>query len=163
MIGGVSVSHPLVVRPREASDLPACVEALAAVHSSGAGYPTRWPADPVAWLTPGDLAQGWVAVLGEAVVGQVLLRDSNAHGHNISRLFVSPAAQGAGVAAALLDTAVTWARDRDLPLMLEVTAHAAAAIRLYERTGWRRTGTTVAAWTAPDGSPVDVHRYVLRP
>ncbi|MBV1855470.1 GNAT family N-acetyltransferase [Catellatospora tritici] len=157
----MTTPHLPVIRPRDLADLPGCVTALAAVHASGTGYPTRWPADPIAWLTPGDVEQGWVALLDDMVVGHVLLRDTPGHGHNISRLFVSPAAQGAGVASALLGAAVDWARARELPLMLEVTAHAAAAIALYERTGWRRTGTSAAAWTAPDGSPVTVHRYVL--
>ncbi|MDI1465306.1 GNAT family N-acetyltransferase [Catellatospora sp. KI3] len=157
----MTTPHPPVIRPREVADLPGCVEALAAVHASGVRYPTRWPADPIAWLTPADVEQGWVAVIGGTVVGHVLLRDSPGHGHNISRLYVSPAAQGTGVASGLLGAAVGWARERALPLMLEVTTHATAAIALYERTGWRRTGTTEAAWTAPDGTPVSVHHYTL--
>ncbi|WP_212830931.1 N-acetyltransferase [Catellatospora sp. TT07R-123] len=157
----MTTPHVPVIRPREVADLPGCVDALAAVHASGVPYPSRWPADPIAWLTPADVAQGWVAVIGDTVVGQVLLRDTPGHGHNISRLYVSPAAQGAGIASGLLGAAVGWARERSLPLTLEVRTDAAAAIALYERTGWRRTATTEASWTTPGNTSIQVHHYTL--
>ena len=64
------------IRPRSDADLAACVAALRLVHDAD-DYPMIWPADPVAWLTPPDLAAAWVAVLDDVpLAGHVLLLDS---------------------------------------------------------------------------------------
>jgi hypothetical protein len=40
---------------------------------------------------------------------------------------------------------------------------AAAAIRLYERTGWRRVGQRRADWREPNGRQPFLYDYVLDP
>ncbi len=45
-----------MLRLRRPGDLPECVAALAEVHRED-GYPTRWPAQPAAWLSPAGHTQ----------------------------------------------------------------------------------------------------------
>ncbi|MEU8289190.1 GNAT family N-acetyltransferase, partial [Micromonospora sp. NPDC048905] len=80
----------------------------------------------------------------------------------LARLFVVPAARGLALGSALLARARQWANARGIDLVLDVTCDDAAATALYERTGWRCTGTSTAPWTAPDGSPVSLRHYALR-
>ncbi len=145
------------IRQRRSEDLQACVEALSQVHHGGGGYPTRWPADPQAWLSPTDALRVWVAADGPRILGHVMVRADEQGAAEISRLFVAPSAQGRGIARALLDQARAFAAERGLQLTLQVTTGQDAAIALYERTGWRRTGT-VFGWTTPDGD-VHLHQY----
>ena len=150
------------LRERREADLDECVNALRLVHEAD-GYPMVWPRDPVRWLRPASLLRGWVALTrSEELVGHVLLlstRDPDTL--EVARLFVSPRGRGRGIGAALLDRAGAWAEERGGRLELEVVADERShAIALYEREGWRRTGTVTAEWTAPDGGCVVVHRYI---
>ncbi|MFI6316515.1 GNAT family N-acetyltransferase [Nonomuraea sp. NPDC050556] len=140
------------IRPRTPEDLPACIEALAEVQAADR-YPVDWPQDPGAWLTPDGLAGAWIAVEGETVLGHVALTRAT----KVSRLFVTPAARGRGVAVRLLDSVRAAARG---PLELEVSSEGAAAIRLYERSGWRRVASTRATWLNAAGEPALLHHYL---
>jgi GNAT superfamily N-acetyltransferase len=143
------------IRTRTPDDLAACVEALAEVQAADR-YPVHWPDDPGAWLTPGGMTTAWIAVEAGAVLGHVALtRDLE-----LSRLFVTPAARGRGVAARLLDTARAAT---PLPLKLEVSSEGRAAIRFYERSGWRRVGSTRAIWLNAAGEPALLYHYVSPP
>jgi GNAT superfamily N-acetyltransferase len=159
------LDEPVRVRPREGADLELCVQGLAAVFRDG-GYPTNWPADPGGWLSPDGVVGAWVASTdGLAVAGHVLLlwRAADAGGEGpaeVSRLFVVPAARRRGVAQALLRRAIDWATAHELDLVLDVTDHSGAAQALYEQAGFHRAETGIAGWTAPDGQPVTLHRYV---
>jgi ribosomal protein S18 acetylase RimI-like enzyme len=149
------------IRERQALDIVDCVQALFQVHQVDK-YPTNWPADPVRWMTPADVLQAWVAVTNQAtIVGHVMLRPAAGDGRvaSVSRLFVVPDAQGSGLAVDLLRRARVWAAAKGLKLSLEVDDSRAAAIALYERTGWRRTNSTKADWTTPDGEPITLHHY----
>lgn len=158
-----------VIRERRAGDLEQCVRALRRVHEAD-GYPIVWPRDPVRWLSPAAVAHAWVALAAPAragdspggVLGHVLLlRTDTPRTYEIARLFVSPAGRGLGLGTALLETAGVRAAGEGYGLELEVVADERSyAIALYERTGWRRTGTVTAEWTRPDGGCVQVHRYV---
>jgi GNAT superfamily N-acetyltransferase len=155
------------IRDREPADLDNCVEALAAVHQVG-GYPTNWPADPARWLTPAGTVRAWVATTGDVpVAGHLILGQppADAIGQGaaeVARLFVVPAARRQGIGRALLQQATHWATASDLDLVLDVTDHLRAARALYERAGFRLTGTRRADWTTPDGQPVTLHRYAWR-
>jgi GNAT superfamily N-acetyltransferase len=77
------------------------------------------------------------------------------------QLFVSAAARGAGVAAALVADAEARIADAGA-----TTAWLACAIgneraaRFYEKCGWRRTGTVVSQLDTPDGIfELEVWRY----
>lgn len=177
-----------VIRARRSADLDRCVRALRQVHEAD-GYPMVWPRDPVRWLSPAATAHAWVALAspetgsrpgsaeteaetenateteteaGAGVLGHVLLlRTDTPRTYEIARLFVTPAGRGLGLGSALLETAGVRAAEAGYGLELEVVADERShAIALYERTGWRRTGTVTAEWTRPDGRSVQVHRYV---
>jgi GNAT superfamily N-acetyltransferase len=144
------------IRPRTPADLDACVAALHAVHVTD-GYPANWPAEPARWLTPPGLAAAWVAALDDVpMAGHALLLESG-DGLELARLFVPPAARRRSVASALLAAAIDWAQR---PLVLQVTDEdRSSAIALYEASGWQYTHSSVATWTAPDGSAVRLRHY----
>ncbi|MGV9306663.1 GNAT family N-acetyltransferase [Nonomuraea sp. NPDC003727] len=143
------------IRDRTAADMDACIQTLSEVQAADR-YPVDWPTDPGAWLTPERLLRAWIAVEAEAVLGHVALsRDME-----VTRLFVAPTARGRGVAAQLLDFVRTAVR---APLTLQVSSEGTAAIRFYERSGWRRVGSTRAAWLNAAGEPALLHHYVSPP
>ena len=157
-----------LIRPRTEADLAACVEALWMTHEAS-GYPAVWPRDPVRWLTSsGRDVKTWVAAADGAVAGHVALgREEGPTGTAtfpllaITRLFVAPAARGRGVGGALLVAAVDFVRGNASRPMLTVADTGRAAIRLYERAGWRRIGGRRADWAEPDGRHPTVYDYVL--
>ncbi|MFG1872882.1 GNAT family N-acetyltransferase [Micromonospora arborensis] len=158
------------LRRRRLTDLDGCVAGLADVHRVD-GYPLNWPADPHRWLREPHPARAWVAVDADgAIVGHVAVHrvPGPADGPlarptaEVARLFVTPAARGLALGSALLARARQWASARGTDLVLEVTSSSTAAAALYERTGWRCTGTSTAPWTAPDGGPVSLRHYRLR-
>jgi ribosomal protein S18 acetylase RimI-like enzyme len=56
-------------------------------------------------------------------------------------MWVAPEARGRGIGAALVAEVIAWARGRGLRrLLLDVGAHNAPALRLYERAGFAPTG-----------------------
>lgn len=60
---------------------------------------------------------------------------------NLFQVWVAPEARGRGVAAALLDEALGWARSRGTRVVhLGVNSANAGAIRLYERAGFAPIG-----------------------
>jgi len=174
------------LRERRTADLPACVAALRSVHEAD-GYPLTWPLDPAAWLSPPQQAQAWVAELPDlGLTGHIAVQITDvtstatptgagpsggaptdgvpnagqSTSAEISRLFVVPAARRRGVAEALIARAAQWARRRHLSLVLEVVDEGhSSAIAFYESHGWQCTGTTVADWTGPGGSPVKLRHY----
>ncbi|MFE6743498.1 GNAT family N-acetyltransferase [Streptomyces tubercidicus] len=140
-----------MIRRRHNGDLDACVAVLAEVHTHS-GYPHHWPDDPARWLTPDGLTAAWVAETDGRIAGHAALC-----GPEVSRLYVAPAARGAGLGARLLRAVETEAAARGLRPVLEVKTTDASAIALYERLGWRRRGTERQDWGG--GEWVMVHRY----
>ena len=156
-------SEVIDIRRRTADDMNGSIASLAQVHRSD-GYPAKWPADPGRWLTPSGLLDAWVAVAAEPeagrtvehVVGHVAVQDGAAVAPPpiepvetppeqllfVARLFVPPAARGRGVAARLLDECGRYAAAHRRRLVLDVADDGRAAIRLYERAGWRRVAST---------------------
>jgi hypothetical protein len=121
------------------------------------GYPTRWPADPADWLSPADAAASWIADEAGTVLGHIMVRRTG-----------PDAAEIAGCSCRRRLRGVAWPRrcrpgrgsgppSRGITLTLQVTTGQHAAITLYERTGWRRTGT-VHGWTTPAGEDY-LHQY----
>lgn len=147
-----------VVRPRSEDDLPACAAVLVAVYEAD-GYPVEGVAEPEAWLTPTGLLQAWVAELAGEVIGHVCLTEptdtdaaatvfrrtpegSAADIAVLGRLFVHPEARGHRAGELLTRTAMNHATTHGLRLVLDAMEKDQAAIRLYERLGWHRIGTT---------------------
>ncbi|GAA0477762.1 GNAT family N-acetyltransferase [Streptomyces olivaceiscleroticus] len=141
-----------MIRRRDAADLPECVRILREVHVES-GYPYAWPADPAGWLTPDGLTGAWVAEDGAGrVAGHVTLC-----GREVGRLYVAPAARGLGLGGRLLRTATDRVTAEGLRPVLAVNVTNTAAIALYERYGWRSTGSERQDWGGP--APVTVRFY----
>lgn len=165
------------IRPRDESDLDACVRVLAEVHRRD-GYPLNWPARPEAWVAQAASLGAWVAELDGRLIGHVglsrggegdmapgLWSDRNGVAPErtavLSRLFVAPGARGHGVGAHLVGRAVREARRRGLHPVLDVVASDTAAAALYERLGWERLATVEQRWSPH--RTVTVHCYAAAP
>jgi GNAT superfamily N-acetyltransferase len=162
----VPLPTDVVVRQRAAEDLEACVALLRRVHELD-HYPIRWPADPLAFITPGSELVTWVAHRGGVLVGHVMLADATEElgrvtpidGQHVSAedlvllrlLFVSPDARRTGLGAHLLDLVTAQASARGRRAALEVLSLNVEAMELYERAGWTACGTTTPYW-APEGT-----------
>lgn len=163
-----------VVRPRTNEDLAPAAAALVRVHHLD-GYPVEGVSDPIAWLTPDGLVEAWVAELDGRVVGHAALvtaTDSDdaarlwsAHSGTpvseilvLARLFVDPDARGHKLGEDLTRAIMNAAARRGRPLVLDVMTKDTAAIRLYERLGWRRIGTVTH--TFGDGHETPAVCYV---
>jgi hypothetical protein len=73
-------------------------------------------------------------------------------------MWTSPKARGCGYAAGLLADLVSWCRDRDLDVRLQVTQGNDAARRLYVGHGFKPTG----AWEPlREGSTLQVEELQL--
>jgi ribosomal protein S18 acetylase RimI-like enzyme len=84
----------------------------------------------------------WVARHDGTLVGSVALRRAGDDAFSLQRMYVRPDCRGAGLGARLLTTALDHARTAGARAVhLHTAAAMAAAQRLYERAGFRRTGT----------------------
>ncbi len=100
------------------------------------GYPEdRWRG----WLRSGAC---FLAVEGQAPVGMIVVRDREvATEAEINAMWVNPEFRGAGIAGALVRAALDWAgRQRRQLVRLWVTTGNDAAIQLYEKIGFSRSG-----------------------
>jgi N-acetylglutamate synthase-like GNAT family acetyltransferase len=81
----------------------------------------------------------WVALVNDTVVGTIALKDIGKGKAALRKMFVAPAWRGRerGVAHALLDTLLTWARSKSVSdVYLGTTAQFEAAHRFYEKNGF---------------------------
>jgi len=163
----------MLIRPRRDGDIAACAELLRQVHELDS-YPRYLPGDPESFLIQPDAYGCWVAELDGTLVGHASLVKrtsdpamriaSEALGRPedelgvIARLFVSGRARRSGAGRRLLGTATAAATARGLWPVLDVTTDAAAAIALYERTGWTRARTTTVRFRG--GHSLDEHIYL---
>lgn len=162
------------VRRRQPDDLDACGAALAAVYESD-GYPVEGTANAMRWLNPAGLLGAWVAELDHHIVGHVAVSAPQVGDDAVSiwldqstdqrdalavlgRLFVLRSARGHSLGERLVRSAMADATSRDLRLVLDVMRKDEAAIRLYERLGWRQIGT--AAHIVDGGQHVPAYCYV---
>ncbi|CCE12057.1 Acetyltransferase, GNAT family (fragment) [Bradyrhizobium sp. STM 3843] len=85
-------------------------------------------------------------------------------GDELYQLFVSPQAQGSGVAARLIADAETRLAERGVEIAwLTCAIGNDRAARFYEKSGWRRSGTIVnMAETSEGPYPVEIWRYEKR-
>jgi GNAT superfamily N-acetyltransferase len=102
--------------------------------------------DEAAWRRLAGLGPWWLAVEDEVDVGLVAggTRDGDPSTRWVYAMWVDPRWRGRGVAGALLDAVVIWARDDGVTrLGLDVTDRVPRARRFYERNGFRATGSVV--------------------
>lgn len=150
---------PPIIRERTSSDLPACASVLARVYAKS-GYPVQGVEDAIPFLTGPSTLKAWVSTVSPSpseVIGHVAMSSPDLsdpavklwykqHGQNdepiavLERLFVDPAAQGRGVAAALIRAVVEEGRERGWRLVLFALVKDAGAMRLYEMLGWEVFG-----------------------
>lgn len=150
------------IRPTIPSDLDPLADVLVEVHATD-GYPVEGVSDPRAWVQLTRCIGQWTAVIHGVPVGHVALVpvDSGCPGSagdtrppvenmqpsvqrtaEITRLFVSPAFRGKGLASRLMDVAEKAARSMGLQVVLDVMEKDKGAQALYESRGWtiiRRT------------------------
>ncbi|MBP0461385.1 GNAT family N-acetyltransferase [Streptomyces montanisoli] len=143
------------VRPITDADLPGVAKALVEVHATD-GYPVEGVADPEAWVSSPAVLTAWVAVEDERVVGHIaimrplgedavaLWRERSGETAErmgvLARLFVVREARKHATGETLMRTAMAYAEERSLRLVLDVMTKDTAAIRLYERLGWTNIG-----------------------
>jgi len=85
-----------------------------------------------------------LAALDGVPVGLMWVKLDDTGNAGLYQVWVAPQARGRGVAAALLDAAIAWARDVRAPAVhLDVTVGNGAAERLYARAGFVPVGAPV--------------------
>jgi GNAT superfamily N-acetyltransferase len=150
------IQHATLIRLRQETDIAAAAVGLAQVHALD-GYPVEGVSQPEAWLTPPGMIASWVAEISGTLAGHVLIsrpkgeeavslwlnqsHDAEEKVAVLARLFVLPQARKRSVGEKLLAEAVSYANRHGIRLVLDVLLKDAAAIRLYERSGWKRIGS----------------------
>ncbi|WNI16254.1 GNAT family N-acetyltransferase [Actinacidiphila sp. ITFR-21] len=169
------MSDPVtVVRPMRDQDVAGAAAALVEVHGTD-GYPVYGVARPEATVRPPGVVRAWVAEADGVIVGHVAVRrpqgdegavalwreqsgEDDSRIGVVSRLFVVRGARGQAVGERLMREAMSFGRARSLRLVLDVVERDSAAVRLYERLGWRAIGG--AQHPYGDGRRVAVRCYV---
>ena len=145
----------VIIRPFEDADLADAASALVQVHATD-GYPVEGVDDPEAWLRSSDVIAAWVGVMNERIIGHVAIMQP--HGEDavslwmqqsddaegqigvLARLFVVKEARKHAAGERLAQAAMDYGNEHGRRLVLDVMTKDAAAIRLYERLGWREIG-----------------------
>jgi ribosomal protein S18 acetylase RimI-like enzyme len=156
-----SSSASAVVRRRRPSDLDACTQLAEAVERHD-GYPVYAPEGLRSFIAAPAIA-AWVAELGAEIVGHVALRSTTAepvlalarHATGsvderfgvVARLLVAPTVRRHGIGRSLLEEVAEHCWRLGRRPLLDVTTHSTAAVRLYERCGWRRVGRVAVAFS----------------
>ena len=141
------------VRPAEASDSQAMAELFAAVAGERAGIATEPPVDigERAAQFAQTAAGSVVAVAGGQVVGMLHVEASR-HGFGEIGMLVDRGWRGLGVGSALVQAAISRARDQGLhKLCLEVFARNTAAIALYRKSGFVEEGRRIGQYRRASG------------
>ena len=165
----------MLIRPRQDQDIAACADLVRDVHALDR-YPRFLPNDLQSFLTIADAYGAWVADLDGEVVGHIALiprslphaMELAANALNrpaeqlavVARLFASVRARGRGAARMLLATATAEAAARGLWPILDVDTDLAAAIALYESSGWVRAGKVTVRFST--GHTMDEYVYLGR-
>jgi ribosomal protein S18 acetylase RimI-like enzyme len=129
------------IRLRALADAPL---AFGSTHAREAAYPSEtWLGRARDGAGGSDQATFLAVDAGDAPVGlavAIIEPDSSRAAHLYS-VWVAPEARGAGAGAALVGVAVAWASEQGAATMrTSVTVGNRAAMRVYERAGFRDTG-----------------------
>lgn len=123
---------------REGDPLDPSVRAL--ISELDAFNTALYPAESNHFDPPESLVQARAVFLVVEQGGQMVGCGAAKHcggWAEIKRMYLKPAARGAGIAAAMLDRLLEWARAQDLPLARLETGHASdGALKLYRRAGF---------------------------
>ncbi len=141
------------VRAAAVGDARALAELFAAVAGERDGIATEPPID-IAERTAqfaATIAGSVVAVAGGQLVGMIHV-EATRHGFGEVGMCVDRDWRGRGVGSALIRAAISLAREQGLhKLSLEVFAHNAAAIALYQRAGFTEEGRRVRQYRRSSG------------
>jgi len=131
----------MTIAPMQAGDVAAFRSLVVAVLAEfGMAEDPVLDADLLAPLDVYEAA--WVATQDDELVGSVALRRSEDDAYYLKRMYVRPAGRGMGLGAALLTTALDHARSHGArAIHLDTSTDMHAAQHLYERAGFRRSGT----------------------
>ena len=141
------------VRPASVADARPMAELFAAVAEERSGIATEPPVDVDARTVQftASVGESMVAVAGDRVIGMIHVEASR-HGFGEFGMLVDRGWRGRGVGSALIQAAITWARDHGLhKLSLEVFAHNAAGIALYRKCGFVEEGHRVKHYRRANG------------
>jgi len=134
----------VIIRPFHPGDADAVVGVILPIQREEFGVAITAAdqpdlADIPAWYQTGA-GQFWLAELDGEAVGTIALKDIGGGALALRKMFVKPVARGpVGAAQALLDTALTHARDRGVETVwLGTTDAFKAAHRFYEKNGFER-------------------------
>ena len=119
-------------------------------------------ADFEGWMTRSYIAGAWLSgrLAGSASFYR-LDSAKSAHRGNIWGVYVTPEARGHGVARALMDNVLAFARTQVKQVHLSVVTENASALRLYEALGFTTYGTEPRSLFV-DGRYLDEQLMVLR-
>ncbi|PZQ44970.1 MAG: GNAT family N-acetyltransferase [Phenylobacterium zucineum] len=156
----------LVIRPFRPGDEDAVIGVILPIQREEFGVAITAAdqpdlADIETWYQTGA-GQFWLAELDGQTVGTIALKDIGEGALALRKMFVKPAARGSvGAAQALLDTALSHARDQGVrAVWLGTTDAFKAAHRFYEKNGFE----VIGAATLPTAFPrmaVDTRFYRL--
>jgi len=161
-----------LVRVRTQEDIPGCAKVLREVYEVD-GYPVEGVEDAEGWLFPDGLIEAWVAGPSDGILGHALASEPRGEAAVemfvertgldeskvavLARLFVAPAARGRSLGQELAGAAMRYTQSHGRRAVFDVMAKDRAAIRLYERVGCVRLGTTMH--TFGDGQQVPAYCY----
>jgi ribosomal-protein-alanine N-acetyltransferase len=133
----------LTIRPIESRD----IEAMLAIQQASPEV-AQWTAPDYARVVAGDMA-GWVAEESDAVLGFLTARRA-ATDLEILNFAVGLDVRRRGLGTSLLRQALAWgATFHAERALLEVRASNQAALRFYERHGFRTAGRRPRYYAAP--------------
>jgi GNAT superfamily N-acetyltransferase len=149
----MSTPDSVTIRPRAPSDVPTLIEILTDVWNL-TKYPVDGPPSFPSRFQSTKALHSIVALYDGKLVGHAELQDASGLNPLVVEsltscaplssyaafvsLFVDPAMQGKGVGARLVTEAMVWAKAQGRRLALIVLDKDTAAIRMYERMGWKR-------------------------
>ena len=130
----MSSPFKIEVRPMTEADL----ERVLAIET--ASFPAPWKREHFVSELEARYSFPYVALEGDCIVGYVCLM-SLFEEAQILDIAVDPGQRGKGIALMLMELAIAVAREKEAELLsLEVRASNIAAITLYEKSGFVRTG-----------------------
>lgn len=142
---------PFGVRPATDTDRLPLSRMFAAVAEERDGIAAEPPIDAEARAQSLRLAGRFVAEAEGEIVGSLSVEASR-HGFGKLGMAVARPWRGRGVGSALLETAITWAREQGLhKLTLTVFPHNAPAIALYRRFGFVEEGRRIKQFRRASG------------
>jgi ribosomal-protein-alanine N-acetyltransferase len=152
-----ALNHPEIRRMSDA-DLDAVLAIAGESPEAPAWKPTGYHAYLVPDPQPPLLRAAFVAVTVDQILGfaaATLLLDQQENRCELDSIAVLPTARRKGLGAALLNAVLDWAANQGAHhLGLEVRSGNAAAIRLYQRLGFRTEGVRPRYYTHPEEDAV---------